>query len=93
MMSFGWPLLSAALLLSCLVSFNWGMRKFFSQPAGDNAGMKLIRIFGSAFALLHLAAIILTPQELRQPFYFSYLLAWVAGIFATARLWLIPLRL
>jgi protein-S-isoprenylcysteine O-methyltransferase Ste14 len=58
---FGWPLVSAGLLLACLISFSWGMRRFFSQPAGENSGMRLIRVCGSAFALLHLAAIIATP--------------------------------
>jgi protein-S-isoprenylcysteine O-methyltransferase Ste14 len=56
------PALSAVLLLASLASFQWGMRKFFTQPAGDNAGLKLIRISGSTFALLHLAAIAVTPR-------------------------------
>ena len=48
-----WPVVSAAGLIGSLASFQWGMRKFFTQPAGDNAGLKLIRVCGSAFALLH----------------------------------------
>ena len=54
-------LLSLALLLACLVSFRWAMLNFFAQPAGDNAGMKAIRICGFAFAALHLGAIVFTP--------------------------------
>lgn len=57
-----WPVVSAAGLIGSLASFQWGMRKFFTQPAGDNAGLKLIRVCGSAFALLHLAAIAATPH-------------------------------
>ena len=48
-----WPVVSAAGLIGSLASFQWGMRKLFTQPGGDNAGLKLIRVCGSAFALLH----------------------------------------
>jgi protein-S-isoprenylcysteine O-methyltransferase Ste14 len=54
-------ILLAALLIACLGSFRWGMLKFFSQPAGATTGMKVISICGAASALLHLAAIVLTP--------------------------------
>jgi hypothetical protein len=57
-----WPVISAADLIGSLASFQWGMRKFFTQPSGDNAGLKLIRICGSASAPLHLAAIAATPH-------------------------------
>lgn len=59
------PAVSAILLIGSLASFQWGMRKFFTQPAGDNGGMKLIRLCGSAFALLHFAAIVATPHVTR----------------------------
>lgn len=57
-----WPFVSAAFLFACMGSFSWGMRKFFTRPAGDNSGMKLIALCGSGFALLHLAAIAATPH-------------------------------
>jgi protein-S-isoprenylcysteine O-methyltransferase Ste14 len=56
------PFVSAGLLLACLASFSWAMRHFFTRPAGDNAGMKLIAVCGSGFALLHLGAIAATPH-------------------------------
>jgi protein-S-isoprenylcysteine O-methyltransferase Ste14 len=57
----GWQWISAALLLACLACFGWAMRKFFVQPAGLTPGMKLIKMCGVAFGLLHLAAILATP--------------------------------
>ena len=57
-----WPFISAGMLLACLVSFSWAMRNFFTRPAGDNLGMKIIALSGSGFALLHLAAIAATPH-------------------------------
>jgi len=58
----GWQLPSAGLLLACLASFRWGMRNFFAQPAGDTAGMRVIRTCGLAFAALHLGRIVFTPS-------------------------------
>ena len=57
----GWPLILAGLLLACLASFGWAMRNFFSRPAGDTRGMKLISTCGTAFAVLHLGGILWTP--------------------------------
>jgi protein-S-isoprenylcysteine O-methyltransferase Ste14 len=65
-MRLGWPLLSAVLLLALLASFGWAMRSFFSKPAGDNASMRVVRICGSAFAILHLFAILITPVAAPQ---------------------------
>lgn len=61
-MVLNWPLLSAGLLLASLGGFAWAMRKFFSQPSGDTAGMRLIRACSTGFALLHLGAILATPD-------------------------------
>ena len=30
-----WPVVLAAGLIGSLASFQWGMRKFFTQPGGD----------------------------------------------------------
>src|SRR6266436_3865895 len=57
----GWPLILAGLLLACLASFGWAMRNFFSRPAGNTRGMKLISTCGTAFAVLHLSGILWTP--------------------------------
>jgi protein-S-isoprenylcysteine O-methyltransferase Ste14 len=62
MILFGWGWLSSGLLLACLASFSWAIRSFFSQPAGDNSGMKAIRLCSTLFAVLHLAAILETPH-------------------------------
>ena len=136
-----WRLVSTSLLLACLASFGWGMREFFSRPAGTTAGMKAIKICGVIFAALHLGALVWTPKLttgqlltaaglylcalalfwwairtnlarrlsasfssdtpqhlvergpyrwMRHPFYCSYLLAWTAGMVATAQVWLLP---
>jgi protein-S-isoprenylcysteine O-methyltransferase Ste14 len=55
-----WQWISGALLLACLASFYWAMRRFFVQPAGLTAGMKAIKACGMVFGLLHLAAIVAT---------------------------------
>ncbi len=57
-----WYLVPLALLLSCLASFSWAMGKFFSKPSGDNAGMKIIRVTSVSFALVHISAILITPE-------------------------------
>jgi protein-S-isoprenylcysteine O-methyltransferase Ste14 len=53
----------AVLLLACLISFAWAMRRFFVKPAGMTAGMKLTGFCGVAFSLLHIA-VILTARDL-----------------------------
>lgn len=61
-----WSLLLFVLLMSSLASFGWGMSKFFLKPTGDTAGMKVIRAFSTVTALLHLAAILVTPCKPTQ---------------------------
>lgn len=59
--------LPAVLLVSCLASFTWAMRNFFTQPAGFTTGMKVITSCAAAFGILHLFAILfrstLTPER------------------------------
>ena len=62
MILFYWQFISASLLVVCLASFAWGVRNFFSRPAGDTVGMRVIKICAAVSALLHLGAIALTPQ-------------------------------
>ena len=61
MMAHGWQWTSASLLVGCLASFGWAMRRFFLQPAGMTTGMKVIKAFGIFSGLVHLAAIVATP--------------------------------
>jgi protein-S-isoprenylcysteine O-methyltransferase Ste14 len=60
-----WQWISASFLLACLASFGWAMQRFFVQPAGLTAGMKLIKTFGILFGVVHLAAIVATPPFTR----------------------------
>lgn len=59
--------LPAALLLGCLASFWWGMRSFFTRPAGFTAAMRLISAFAAIFGVMHLIVILFvssaTPQR------------------------------
>src|ERR1700756_4237221 len=61
MMTHGWQWISASLLVGCLASFGWAMRRFFLQPAGMTTGMKVIKAFGIFSGLVHIAAIVATP--------------------------------
>ena len=45
--------LLAALLLSCLLSFGWAMKNFFTKPDRMTLGMKLTTFTGVAFSILH----------------------------------------
>ena len=62
-MTLTWTFLPFAMLVASLTTFAWAMRKFFFKPSGDGAGMKMIRAFSSVSALLHLAAILATPES------------------------------
>ena len=48
----------ALLLLGCLVSFGWAMRRFFVNPVGMTLGMKLTGFCGVLFSIVHLVAIL-----------------------------------
>ena len=54
-----WTAILCALLLSCLLSFAWAMKHFFTQPTGTSLGMSLIKFSGAAFGLTHLSALAL----------------------------------
>ena len=78
----GWQWLSAILLLSCLASFAWGMRRFFVQPSGSTAGMKIISGCGTLFAGLHFVAIFLTNSITAERALVGALLyLWSLGLF------------
>jgi len=51
-------LIAASLLLICLVSFMWGMRRFFTKPAGKTRGMTFIKHCSTLFGILHLVALL-----------------------------------
>lgn len=61
-MMHAWQLIAGGLLVACLLSFGWAMRRFFLQPAGLTPGMQAIKYCGIAFGLLHVAAIAATPR-------------------------------
>ncbi len=61
MTAHGWQWISFGLLIGCLASFGWAMRRFFIQPAGLTTGMQVIKACGVAFGILHLTAIVVTP--------------------------------
>ena len=78
----GWQWLSAILLLSCLASFAWGMRRFFVQPSGSTAGMKIISGCGTLFAGLHFVAIFSTNNITAERGLVGALLyLWSVGLF------------
>lgn len=60
-----WHFTCAMLLLACLSSFVWGMRRFFIQPAGSTTGMRVTKICGLLFSLLHLSMILF--QDVLHP--------------------------
>lgn len=131
--------LLAVLLLACLGSFTWAMRKFFVKPEQATRGLRVTLLAGFLCAIANFAVIGLAPrlnlpaivagvalyclslaifwwtigshrskplaacfskdEQLhlvqhgpyritRHPFYFSYLLAWLAGAVATLSPWL-----
>ena len=80
-----WQCTCAMLLLGCLCSFVWGMRRFFIQPAGSTAGMQVTKMCGLLFSFLHLTLIvsqetIQTAQALLATVFYSLslLLFWWA---------------
>jgi len=78
----GWQWLVALLLLTCLASFAWGMRRFFVQPSGSTAGMKVISGCGVAFAALHFFAIFATNSITPERAWVATLLyLWSLGLF------------
>ena len=77
----GWPSLSAALLLIALASFNWATRNFFSRPDGVNAGTKIIVLCSAGFAVLHLIAIVATPEAVPETLAAAGLYLCALGLF------------
>ena len=51
--------LTLAGLMACLLSFNWGMYRFFTIPNGSNTGIDGIKLLGTGFGLGSLMAIAL----------------------------------
>ncbi len=42
---------------ACLLSFNWGMYRFFTEPGGSNSGSDAIKLLGTALGLASLVGI------------------------------------
>ncbi|WP_293371234.1 isoprenylcysteine carboxylmethyltransferase family protein [Nevskia sp.] len=52
-----WTLGVIATLATCLLSFNWGMYRFFTVPSSSNTGIDTIKLVGTCFGLGSLIAI------------------------------------
>ncbi|WP_084711288.1 methyltransferase family protein [Nevskia ramosa] len=42
---------------TCLLSFNWGMYRFFTEPSGSNSGIDTIKLLGTALGFISLSGI------------------------------------
>ncbi len=58
--------LLAILLLACLSSFTWAVRKFFVKPEQKTRGLQITLLAGFSCAIANFAGIALTP-ELKPP--------------------------
>ena len=61
-------ILTFVLLLSCLLSFAWAMKHFFTHPTGSSFGMRLIKISGIVFGILHVHGVLTTPSDWQYAF-------------------------
>lgn len=52
-----WTVAVIAGLAICLLSFNWGMYRFFTIPNGSNTGIDAIKLVGTCFGLGSLVAL------------------------------------
>jgi len=52
-----------AALASCLLSFNWGMYRFFRIPHGRNTGIDTVKLLGTSFGVGSLAALVMLGVE------------------------------
>jgi len=52
-----------AAFASCLLSFNWGMYRFFTLPDGSNTGIDTIKLVGTGFGLGSMVGIPLLGVE------------------------------
>ncbi|WP_273457329.1 methyltransferase family protein [Nevskia ramosa] len=42
---------------TCLLSFNWGMYRFFTEPSGSNSGIDTIKLLGTTLGFISLSGI------------------------------------
>ncbi|MBA4284509.1 MAG: isoprenylcysteine carboxylmethyltransferase family protein [Xanthomonadaceae bacterium] len=50
-------------LASCLLSFNWGMYRFFTIPHGSNSGIDTIKLVGTCFGIGSLVVLVMLGAE------------------------------
>jgi len=74
-----WQCTCATLLLACLSSFAWGMRRFFTQPAGSTTGMKITKICGLLFSVLHFVLIV-TQGDIQSAQAFPATMLYIASL-------------
>ena len=53
----------AAALSTCLLSYNWGMYRFFTLPHGSNSGIDTIKLLGTCFGVGSLAALLVIGAQ------------------------------
>jgi hypothetical protein len=76
-----WNTAPSILLLICLGSYGWGMRKFFVKPAGMTSGMRLTALAGTVCAIAHLAVLVLSAVTLERAVLSSALYGSALGLF------------
>lgn len=52
-----WTLAVVTAFTACLLSFNWGMYRFFTIPGGTNTGIDAIKLVGTCFGVGSLIAL------------------------------------
>ncbi|WP_293392269.1 hypothetical protein, partial [Nevskia sp.] len=52
-----WTVSVLTTFAACLLSFNWGMYRFFTEPSGSNSGIDTIKLLGTALGLISLIGI------------------------------------
>ncbi len=52
-----WTVSVLSAFAACLLSFNWGIYRFFTEPSGSNSGIDTIKLLGTAFGLTSVAGI------------------------------------
>lgn len=52
-----WTISLLTAFAACLLSFNWGMYHFFTEPSGSNSGIDTIKLLGTALGCISLSGI------------------------------------
>lgn len=52
-----WTISVLTTFAACLLSFNWGMYRFFTEPTGSNSGIDTIKLLGTTLGFISLSGI------------------------------------